>query len=198
MTNLNININKEFYIHKDGVGKIRENCIYATSTNEVPNFLIEDSAITINSDNTITLYAAEGPATRSFPVYICWESVSEQNKDKVPGTYGTWPKDNGDTTLKVIDGKCYNLPAMIKAVLMTDELPSFIQEAGFPVVRNGENWELTRTDWGRDVRIGTIGKAFWCEYGPNDVNILSLAEPSAKEYIVTINGEDACRLVDLL
>ena len=184
-------------IHK-AVGKVRENCVYARSIDDVPAFLIEDGALVINTDGSITLYAIESPATRNFPVYICWEKVSEENKDKVPGDFGSWSKDNGDTTLKVVDGKCYNLPALVKAVLMTDELPSFVQEAGFPVVRNGENWELTRTDWGGEVRVGTIGEAFWCQYGVGDVNILAIAESSAAEYIVSFNGEDIGRLVDML
>ena len=188
---------QEISIHK-AVGKVRENCVYAKSIDEIPTFLIEDGAIVINKDGSITLYAVECPATRNFPVYICWEKVSEENKDKVPGDFGSWSKDNGDTTLKVVDGKCFNLPAPVKAVLMTAELPSFVQEAGFPVVRNGENWELTRTDWGGEVRVGTIGKAFWCQYGVGDVNILAIAESSAAEYIVSFNGVDVGRLVDML
>ena len=189
--------NEVISIHK-AVGKVRENCVYATSIEEVPAFLIEDGAIVLNEDGSITLYAVECPATRTFPVYVCWEPVSEENKDKVPGNFGSWSKDNGDTTLKVVDGKCYNLPATVKAVLMTDELPTFVKDAGFPVVRNGENWELTRTDWGGEVRVGTIGKAFWCQYGEGDVNILAVAESSAAEYIVTFNGEDVGHLVDML
>ena len=188
---------QEISIHK-AVGKVRENCVYAKSIDEVPTFLIEDGAIVINEDGSITLYAVECPATRNFPVYICWEKVSEENKDKVPGDFGSWSKDNGDTTLKVVDGKCYNLPAPVKAVLMTDELPSFVLVGGFAVVRYGENWELTRTDWGGEVRVGTIGKAFWCQYGVGDVNILAIAESSAAEYIVSFNGEDVGRLVDML
>ena len=188
---------REISIHK-AVGKVRENCIYAKSVDDVPEFLIEDGAIVVNGDGSITLYAVECPATRTFPVYICWEKVSEENRDKVPGNFGSWSKDNGDTTLKVVDGKCYNLPATVKAVLMSEELPSFVQEAGFPVVRNGDNWELTRTDWGGEVRVGTIGKAFWCQYGVGDVNILAITEASASEYIVSFNGEDVGRLVDMI
>lgn len=184
-------------IHKE-TGKVRANCVYAKSLAEVPQFLIEDGAIEVIDNDTIRLYAVECPAERKFPVYICWEEVSAENADKVPGKYGSWSKDNGDTTLKVVDGVCYNLPANVTAVLMTEELPAFVVEAGFPVVRNGDNWELTRTDWGGEVRVGTIGKAFWCQYGVGDVNILALAEKSAAEYIVSVDGEDIGRLVDLI
>ena len=109
----------------------------------------------INNDGSITLYAVECPATRTFPIYICWEEVSAENADKVSGKYGSWSKDNGDT------------------------------------------WELTRTDWGGEIRKGDIGKAFWCLYGKGDVNILAIAEKSADEYIVSFNGEDVGKLTDL-
>ena len=64
-----INAGKEIFIHK-AVGKVRENCVYAKSVDEVPEFLIEDGAIEVNEDGSITLYAVECPATRNFPVYI--------------------------------------------------------------------------------------------------------------------------------
>ncbi len=187
---------QEFIIHK-AVGKVRENCVYAESLDQVPQFLIEDGAIVPNEDGSITLYAVECPATRNFPVYVCWEEVSAENADKVPGKFGSWSKDNGDTTLKVVDGKCYNLPSMVKATLITEVVPEWVTEAGFPLERNGEDWELTRTDWGGEVRKGAIGKALWCSYGEGDVNILALAEKSAAEYIVTIDGEDVGILTDL-
>ena len=187
----------EVLIHKAGVGKVRENCVYAEKMEDVPSFLVEDGAICVNGD-TITLHAVDGPADRSFPVYICWEEVSEVNSEKVPGKYGSWPKDNGATTLKVVDGKCYNLPAMVKATLITEVVPDWVREAGFPVEREGDTWKLTRTDWGGEVRCGVIREALGCEYGKGDVNILALDEKSAEEYIVTIEGEDVGVLTDLI
>ena len=188
----------EILIHKAGVGKVRENCVYAKSVEEVPAFLLEDGAVKANADGSITLYAIECPATRNFPVYVCWEQVSDENSDKVPGKYGAWPKDNGDETLKVVDGKCYNLPATVKASLITEEVPEWVQKAGFPVHRNGDTYELTRTDWGGEVRTGRIGKALWVQYGEADVNILDLAEKSATEYIVTLDGKDVGVLTEVL
>ena len=193
----NVNIKSgPIVIHKE-CGKLRNNCVYATSAKQIPGFLIEDGAIEVISNDAIVLHAVEGPAIRKFPVYICWEEASLENQSKIPGKYGTWPKDNGDETLKVVDGKCYNLAANVQAVLMGDELPDFVVDAGFPVTRKGDNWELIRTDWGGDVRVGTIGQAFWCMYGVGDVNILAITEPSAQEYIVSENGVDIGRLVDL-
>ena len=187
----------EIQIHKS-VGKVRENCVYATTLAEVPAFLLEDGAVEANDDGSITLYAVECPATRNFPVYVCYEPVSEENSDKVPGNYGAWPKDNGNDTLKVVDGKCYNLPVTVKASLITEKVPEWVTFAGFPVNRNGENYELIRTDWGGEVRIGRIGKAMWVQYGEGDVNILDLSERSASEYIVTCDGKDVGVLTELL
>lgn len=189
---------KAILIHKAGVGKVRENCVYAKSVDEIPAFLLEDGAVEANADGSITLYAVECPATRKFPVYVCWEQVSEENSDKVPGKYGAWSKDNGDETLKVVDGKCYNLPATVKASLITEEAPDWVWSAGFPVDRHGDTYELIRTDWGGEVRTGRIGKALWVQYGEADVNILDLAEKSATEYIVTLDGKDIGILTDVL
>lgn len=188
----------EVLIHKDGVGKVRENCVYAETLAEVPDFLLEDGAVEANADGSITLYAIECPATRNFPVYVCYEPVSEENRDKVPGNYGAWSKDNGDDTLKVVNGKCYNLSATVKASLITEEVPEWVLSAGFPVNRKGETYELIRTDWGGEVRTGRIGKAMWVQYGKSDVNILDLAERSASEYIVTHDGKDVGVLTELL
>lgn len=120
---------EEITIHKSGVGQVRENCVYAKSIEQVPKHLIEDGAAKLNENETITLFAIEGPATRQFPVYICWEEVSAENADKVPGKYGCWPKDNGDNTLKVVDGKCYNLPVGLRSSLLTEEIPEWVSEA---------------------------------------------------------------------
>lgn len=132
-------------IHK-AVGKERKNCVYAQSIEDVPSFLIEDGAVIDRHDGTIALNAIEGTVTRQFPVFVCWEKVSDENANRVPGIYGSWPKDNGNTTLMVINGKCYNLPQSIKASLMTDQIPSWVKNAGFPVERKGNTYELTRTD----------------------------------------------------
>lgn len=188
---------KGIEIHK-AVGKVRENCVYAQNINEVPAFLLEDGAVKANDDGSITLYAVECPAIRTFPVYVCFEPVSEENAHKVPGIYGAWSKDNGATTLKVVDGKCYNLPATVKASLITEELPDWVIAAGFPVERKKDTYELTRTDWGGEVRVGRIGKALWVQYGEKDVNILDLAEKSASEYIITEDGKDIGILTELL
>lgn len=164
----------------------------------MPAFLLEDGAVKANDDGSITLYAVECPAIRTFPVYVCFEPVSEENAHKVPGIYGAWSKDNGATTLKVVDGKCYNLPATVKASLITEELPDWVIAAGFPVERKNDTYELTRTDWGGEVRVGRIGKALWVQYGEKDVNILDLAEKSASEYIITEDGKDIGILTELL
>lgn len=188
----------ECLIHKDSVGQVRENCVYAKNLAEVPAFLLEDGAVEANADGSITLYAVECPATRNFPVYVCYEPVSEENRDKVPGNYGAWSKDNGDATLRVVDGRCYNLPTTISASLMTEEIPEWVISAGFLVNRKGNTYEITRTDANGEVRTGCIGKSMWMQYRKGKVNILNLNEPSASEYILTHDGKDVGVLVELL
>lgn len=182
----------EFYLRKKGVGSIRKNCVLAKNANDIPIFLIEDGAVEVdNNGRQIILHAVEGAAKRSFPVYICWEPVSQENYDQVPGIYGAWPKDNGSTTLKVVDGKCYNLPEEHLAALVIEAgVPDWIDVCGFPVHQHGETYELIRTDWGGDVRMGRIEEALWVLYGPQDVNILSLAEESAESYVAIIDGKE--------
>ena len=182
----------EFQMYKKGVGSLRKNCVYAQSMKDIPHFLIDDGALEIaRGEDAITMNAVEGPAVRKFPVFICWEEVSEEKRDLVPGDFGCWPKDNGATTLKVVGGKCYNLPTTVKAALiLEDEIPEWVQNAGFPVHKNGEFYELVRTDWGGDVRVGGIEEALWMWYGEGDVNILSLTEKSADSYVVNIDGKE--------
>lgn len=189
---------KEIAIHKAGVGKVRENCVYVEEKNQIPAFLLEDGAVEANPDGSVTLYAVEGPAVRNLPIYICFEQVSADNQGKVPGNYGAWPKDNGHDTLKVVDGKCYNLPATVTAALITEVVPDWVINAGFPVERQGDSYALTRTDWGGEIRLGRIGKGMWVRYGEGDVNILDLAERSAAEYILTEDGKDVGVLTELL
>lgn len=188
----------EVLIHKDSVGKVRENCVYAETLADVPDFLLEDGAAQANADGSITIYAVEGYVIRSFPVYLCYEPVSEENCNKVPGYYGAWSKDNGSDTLRVVDGKCYNLPTTIKASLITERVPEWVMASGYPISRKDETYELIRTDCGNEVRTGRINKAMWVQYRKDKVNILNLNEPSASEYIVNYNGKDIGALTKLL
>ena len=71
---------EEFILRKKGVGSIRKNCVLAKNANDIPIFLIEDGAVEFESNGRqIILHAVEGAAKRSFPVYICWEPVSQEN-----------------------------------------------------------------------------------------------------------------------
>lgn len=196
MNQFTIKAGETFGMHKE-IGKVRENCLYVTCVEDVPQFIREDKSFVVNEDGTVTMFAIECPATRAFPIYLCWQKVSAENKDKVPGKYGVWSKDNGADTLLVKDGKCYNLPSMVKATLITEDVPQWVIDAGFPVEKKGDEYLLNRTDWG-EVRHGRIRKALWCLYGEGDVNILDLAEESVKEYIVTVDGQDVGFLVEFI
>ena len=182
--------NKELKIFRGSLTEltVRKNCVLANSVKEVPDFLVQDGAVSIVDETTIKLFAVEGSVERKFPVYICWEEVSTEKADSVPGKFGSWPKDNGATTLTEVEGKFYNLPTTNTAVVITKNIPSIIKDAGFPVSIEGNTAKLTRTDWGGEVRTGTVGNALWVSYGPNDVNILAATEKSASEYNVLIDG----------
>lgn len=175
-----------------------KNCILVESVTDIPPALLMDGAIGITPGDVIVLRSVKGSVSRKLPVVIRFEEVSPENEDKVPGKFAAWPKDNGFDTTKVVDGKCYNLPSTVKASLITEKVPDWVKNAGFPVNRKGDCFELTRTDWGGEVRTGPIGKAMWVQYTEKDINILNLAEQSASEYIVSYNGEDVGVLTEIL
>ena len=189
---------EEFFIHK--AERLRKNCVLSTGPESIPAFLIDDGAISIIDNNRIELNSVEASVIRHFPVYICWEKVSEENYDRVPGQYGTWPKDNGATTLTIKDGKLYDIPCNLRAALISEKLPQFVCEAvtlaNFSLTRRGNQWKLIRTDWG-EPRIGELGKALWVEYGEGDISILSLDEESAKNYFVIVDRKDVGLLTEL-
>lgn len=179
------------WIHRT-IGEPFKDCIYAKDLSDVPDFLLEDGAVKANADGSISMYNSE---TRGFPIYLCFCKVSENVAHKiVPGIYMAWPIDNGDATLKVVDGKCYFLAPNILATLITNTLPTWVSNSGFPVKRNGNTYELTRPDRGGEVLIGRIGKALWLYHSKNDIDILDLADPAVFDYIVTECGHDICSL----
>ena len=196
----------KYYIHRQA-GTRRERCmcihnmIELLASSEMQELILDGALEILDAPKgVIALHAIEdGQGTRilkdfSETRYICWEEVSEENKDKVPGIYGCWNKDNGNTTLVVVEGICYNKAAEVDACLITENVPEWVTEAGFPVEICGSTARLLRTDWTDDEhpegtwRSGRVGKALWVQYGNSDVNILDLAEKSAETYFITIDG----------
>ena len=104
-----------------------------------------------------------------------------------------------DAILNILTGKEFYIhkpnESCIRAVLMSFNLPKWVENAGFPVGLDGEYWKLSRDG---KVYTGIPGKALWCESREGDINILSLTGKPASEYIVTIDGEDVDTLHSLI
>ncbi len=104
-----------------------------------------------------------------------------------------------DAILNILTGKDFYIhkpnESCIRAVLMSFNLPKWVENAGFPVDFDGEQWKLSRDG---KIYTGILGKALWCESGEGNINILSLTGNATAEYIVTIDGENVATLSDLI
>lgn len=187
-----------FTIHKKA-GKIRPTCRLVTCENDVPEFLIEAGAVSVNGDN-ITMIAVEGSATRNFPVFLSWEETN-----KIPCGYGAWSKDNGSTTLIVDEnGNCFDKAPNCTAALLVYGKPLPEHFSNNDSIKFVDNECQVHTSWG-EVRKVSLPKnetdyvAIVIDYGGGDVNLLTLSEKSADEYIVMDeNGEDVGKLTDII
>lgn len=187
-----------FTIHKES-GKLRPTCRLVTCENDVPKFLIESGAVSVNGNNIIMI-AVEGSATRNFPVFLSWEETSV-----LACGYGAWPKDNGFTTLIVDeDGNCFDKAPNYIASLLVYGKPLHDHFAKMGNVVITENECHVHTNWGetRKVRLPKNENdyvAIVIDYGDGGVNLLTLSEKSAEEYIVmNENGEDIGKLTDII
>ena len=81
----------------------------------------------------------------------------------------------------------------LPAALVTDELPH-LYFGSLLVSRVGDSWKII-TKSGEE-RYGEFEKAVFVQYGPGDVNIISLSDPSAREYTVFIAGTTRVNMVD--
>lgn len=181
------------------------NCKFVTNPGEVPSFLLEDHSVRI-VDSGLEMYCVDGtePAVRPFPLFLKWETASEEKKKtlvhvvdgvEVHPNFGTWPKDNGFETLDHDDeGNCFPRGIQYyRAALCGNFLPALnFDDQTVWMVDN--SWGIV-TSWGEE-RYGEIGKAVFVEYGPGNINIVALSEESAKEYTVFVDGEKQGNLVD--
>lgn len=189
-------------------GAALQNCRFVSTPADLPEFLVEDRAVEV-TENGVSMWSVDGEeaslAHRPFPFFLKWEKASIEKRSVLEreledGTvikpkYGTWPKDNGFETLtRDENGTCFDLAPVMKAAILSEELPSFCD--GVEVTREGNRWAVTNS-WG-EIRSGEIEKAFWVEYKPGDVNIVAVSEPSAAEYYLYENGVRKERLIDLL
>lgn len=88
------------------------NCKYVATAEEVPSFLLEDHSVRI-VDSGLEMYCVDGtePAVRPFPVFLKWETASEEKKDtlvhivdgvEVHPSYGPGPKTTVLTLLTMM------------------------------------------------------------------------------------------------
>lgn len=196
-----------FTIHKP-IGEEVSNCLYIEKSDQIPDFLIDDGAIEVNEDMTITLYEIDRSETISLPAYIRWEKVSKLHEAKVPGKYRTWFRKDGSRLTVGRKGECYKAPAVIEACLVGEVIPEWLIRAGMPVTRIGDSWELVRYMYfaGRiyvTTKTGKIGEAMWLKYENGEVGIAKIVETPPREifpwydidlhiqkYIMNVDGID--------
>lgn len=60
-------------------------CIYATTLDDVPTFLLESGPIEVNPDSSITMYSSSTMIKTGFPILILYEYNTS-----APGNYYAW------------------------------------------------------------------------------------------------------------
>ena len=81
----------------------------------------------------------------------------------------------------------------LPAALVTKELPH-LYFGNLHTSRTGNSWKLI-TKSGEE-HYGEIEKAVFVQYGPGDIDIISLNDPSSREYTVFIAGAAKMNMVD--
>ena len=180
-------------------------CRYVKRPEDVPAFLMEAGAVSITADGRLKMIAKEGPAIRSFPVYLKWEK-----SETLEAGYGAWPKDNGDTTLNVVpDGRCFDKAARDEdmprylACRLTNKLPEpFASKKSISFVVTGKYMVCeVKTTWGetRTAVLPSDGfNAVLVEYEDGGANIVTMSEPSASDYFIELDGKTLGKMVDLI
>ena len=189
------NIKGLINIHKQS-GKLRPTCRRVTCKADIPAELINSGAVTVDG-NSVTMIAVEGPATRQFPFFLSWETT-----EKTASGYGAWPKDNGATTLIVdAEGHCYDKAPVLTAYVLQFGQPIHEHFATMENITVKDGMCKVATSWGevREAPMPTREEytAVLIDYG-DGVNLLTLSEPSAEEYIVQKDGKDIGRLLDVV
>lgn len=186
---------------------ILANCRFIEKKEDVPSFLLEDGAVHFDGDS-IVMYCVDGtdPAVRELPVFLKWEQASKEKKSTlihvvdghvVHPSFATWPKDDGFETLNHdSEGNCFQKGIkLLRAAMVSEELPP-LDFGDQKVEKVGNSWMII-TSWG-EKRYGECGRAVFVEYGPENINIVALTEPSAREYTVFEGGKMKGNMVDFL
>lgn len=176
-------IHKEAGTRKDAVRIKRES--------DIPDFL--KNAIEIMNGN-LYLQCVEGKEVSELGVVVGYE-VSDQT----PSGYNCWVIGNAATNLVEKGGVFYKKATVLKAALLSDVIPDFLE--GADIRKNDDGSWSIRTSWG--VSTGFCGEAYWVLYGINedgtpDANILTRTEKSFRDYIVCDDmGNDLGSLLEL-
>lgn len=186
-------LNGEEFLTHPYKGYNRKNCLYVKSKQDIPPFLLQDGAIEVN-ENSITLRSIAHETTRQLPIYICYDVVSQEHRNRVTGEFCAWPKNDGSSTIQIINGRCYNPAKTIRAAVLSDKtVPHWVISSGLQIKRDINTYELIRAKdkQGKNIRRGIIGESIWVEYKRGDIDIIGLDEISKAKYIVTtIDGKD--------
>lgn len=177
------------FIHKQAGQK--KDAVRVNTEHDIPEFLKETIKIEVES---LVLICVEGTEKAPLGSVIGYE----QSEQTATG-WNTWCIGNAATNLVEIDGVFYKKATVLKAQLLDDEFPAFLEGAE---IRHNEDGSWTiKTSWGEST--GFPGKAYWVLYGTNtdgtpDANILTKTEKSYGDYIVcNENGVDIGKLSDI-
>lgn len=180
--------NEIIYMHKPYSEK---DAVRINKEQDIPEFLKQN--ISLDGDK-IMIKCVEGEESAPLGSVIAFEK-----SDTLGTGWNAWHKANAATTLLEKDGKFYNIPTIVEAAYISTDgtIPSIAE--GAPVTVEG-NTISVKTDWG--VSSAQLGEAYFVKYGTKedgtpDINILSLKEDSARQYIVcTKDMKDIMPLLD--
>ena len=160
-----------------------KNCVRITAEEDIPGFLKD--VVRVEGD-TLVLDCLEGEERVPVGSVIAFEQLES-------GKMNVWNKANWATTTVEKDGKFYELPKTVKAVLLDENLPEeLVKQLGDAFKMQGGEYQL-QTDWG--VSAAAPKNGYLVIYGPKeggglDANILTVGTPSfANYYVVTEEGK---------
>ena len=180
------------YIRKSE-GKVKD-AIRISEDSKIPELL--ESSIIKQPNGTYQLVCVEGNETAKKGDVIGYEVSTS-----TPTGFNCWVIGNASTNLIEKDGKFFTKPTVMKAALISENLPDWLQGADVSYDKDTSIWSI-KTPWG--VSSGTIGEAFWILYGVDangivDANILTKTEKSINDYCVCEeDGTFICPLIDLI
>lgn len=157
-----------------------KNCVRITTEEDIPGFLKD--AVRVDGD-TLVLDCLEGEEKVPAGSVIAFEQLEN-------GKMNVWNKANWATTTIEKDGKFYDLPKPVKAILLNGDMPKqLIEELGDTLTFENGEYHL-KTDWG--ISSAASKNGYLVVYGRKpdgtlDANILTVGTPSFANYYVLNN-----------